>query len=143
MEIDRYGEYRDGITLGTLEELYFSYAKKLDAPRLNMERQRPAGYEETGGVSLDIPGVGVSVFSSRDTYHTHGMLNDALSEVGHTAFRFDAQIMAAILYDFLTNEALRQAIGEEHAQMKALYGEYQQRLREAYAPEIGTSDGNR
>ena len=33
--IDRYGEYRDGITVGSLEELVFAYAQKLGAPRLN------------------------------------------------------------------------------------------------------------
>ena len=40
----------------SLEELYFAYAKKLGAPGLNEELQRPAGYEETGGVWHDITG---------------------------------------------------------------------------------------
>ena len=44
VEIDRYGEYRDGITVGSLEELFFAYAEKLDAPMRNAEPQRPAGY---------------------------------------------------------------------------------------------------
>lgn len=134
--IDRYGEYRDGITLGTLDELYFEYAKALGATNLNEVPQRPAGYEETGWVTREIPGVGVSVYSSRETYHTKGMEADAFSEVGHAAFRMDAQIMAAILYDYLTNEALRKVIAEEHSELKGLLSEYHQRLREVYAPEI-------
>jgi len=59
--IDRYGEYRDGITVGGLEELVYAYAEKLGAPKLNPEPQRPDGYEETGFVTRDIPGVSVGV----------------------------------------------------------------------------------
>ncbi len=136
VSIDRYGEYRDGITLGTLDELYFEYAKALGAPNLNEVPQRPAGYEETGWVTREIPGVGVSVYSSRETYHTKGMEADGLGEIGHAGFRMDAQIMAAILYDYLTNESLRNVIAEEHSELKALLSEYHQRLREVYAPEI-------
>src|SRR3712207_7710570 len=50
-------EYRDGISLGTLAELQFAYARKLGAPKLVAEAQRPSGYEETGWLSRDIPGV--------------------------------------------------------------------------------------
>ena len=136
VEIDRYGEYRDGITLGTLEELWIAHAEALGAPRLNPERQRPAGYEETGFLTREIPGVGVSVYSSTDTYHTHGMAESAFTEVGHTGFRLDAQIMAAVLYEFLTRPDLRVAVAEEHAVLQGLLGDYHTRLREAYAPEL-------
>lgn len=59
-----HARYRDGITLGTLEELVFAAAQKLNAPEIDPEPQRPGGYEETGFVTRDIPGVGVSIFSS-------------------------------------------------------------------------------
>lgn len=137
VEIDRYGEFRDGITVGTLEELAFAYAQKLDAPGIEPEPQRPAGYEETGWVTRDVPGVGVSVYSSRSTYHTHGMLEDGLGPIGHTAFRLDAQIMAVVLYHYLTDPELRASVQEEHRVLKGLLGEYQERLREAYAGEVG------
>lgn len=137
VEIDRYGEYRDGITLGTLEELYFAQARALDAPELTTELQRPAGYEETGWVTRDVPGVGVSVYSSRGSYHTHAMSEDASSEVGHAGFRLDSRIMSAVLYDFLTDEPFREAVREEHRILQGLLGEYHDRLREVYAPEVG------
>lgn len=137
VEIDRYGEFRDGITLGTLEELSFAYAQKFDAPRLNPEPQRPSGYEETGRLSHDVPGIGVSVFSSRGTYHTHEMLADALGPVGHTGFELDTRIMTAILYDFLTDESFRESVVEEHRVLKELLGEYEERLTETYADEVG------
>jgi amidohydrolase len=136
VKIDRYGEYRDGIALGSLEELFFAYARSLGAPNLEPEPQRPAGYEETGGVSLDVPGVGVSVYSSRSTYHTIGMLDDAFTPIGHTGFRLDAQIMAAILYHYLTDAGFREAVKTEHAALRGLYQQYQANLRKAYAAEV-------
>ncbi|HEX9165406.1 MAG TPA: peptidase dimerization domain-containing protein [Gemmatimonadales bacterium] len=135
--IDRYGEYRDGVTLGTLEEAWFATAKRLGAPNVAPEAQRPAGYEETGGVSHDIPGVGISIFSSRATYHTHEMLEDALGSVGHAGFRMAAQTMAAVLYDFLTDAPFRAAVLEEHRTMRGLFQQYQENLRKAYAAEMG------
>ncbi len=70
--ITRYGEYRDGITVSALEELFFAYAKKFGAPGLQEEKGRPAGYEETGWVSRDIPGVGITTRSSSFANHTYG-----------------------------------------------------------------------
>ncbi len=136
VEIENYGTYRDGITLGTLEELWFAYAKRLGAPELNPEPDRPAGYEETGFVSRALPGVGVSVHSTTASNHTHEALADALSEVGHRAFLLDAQIMAAVLYHFLTDADFRAAVKEEHATMQGLFDSYIQRLKEAYEPEL-------
>ena len=136
VKIERYGEYRDGIALGTLEELYYAYAGALNAPKLEPEPGRPAGYEETGGVSLDVPGVGVSVYSSRSANHTMGMLEDAFTPVGHTGFRLDAQIMAGILYDYLTDAPFREAVKTEHAALRALYDQYQANLRKVYAGEM-------
>lgn len=143
VSIDRYGEYRDGISVGSLEELYFAYARAFGAPELVEERQRPAGYEETGYVTREIPGIGVSVFSSRGTYHTKEMEADAFTDVGHRGFRLDAQIMAAILYDFLSDADFRAVVAEEHGTLQGLLGEYHQRLREVYAPEIGSGGGSR
>ncbi len=136
VKIDRYGEYRDGIALGTLEETYFAYARVLGAARLEPEPQRPAGYEETGGVSLDVPGVGVSVASSTHPYHTQGMLDDAFTPAGHAGFRVDAQIMAVILYHYLTDTAFRGAVTREHAVLRGLFDQYQANLRKAYAAEM-------
>ena len=139
LKIEHYGEYRDGIALGTLEELYYAYAKSLNAPKLEPEPGRPAGYEETGGVSLDVPGVGVTVMSSTSANHTMGMLDDAFKPIGHTAFRLDAQIMAGILYDYLTDAAFRDAVRSEHAGLRGLYDRYQANLRKAYAAEMEAS----
>ncbi len=137
VEIDRYGEYRDGISLGSLEELFFAYAKKMGAPKIDETPQRPAGYEETGWVTREIPGIGVSVASSTGPNHTREMDASNFTEIGHTAFLMDAQIMAAILYDFLTDQGFRETVREEHRVLQGLLADYHQRLREVYAPEVG------
>lgn len=139
VEIDRYGEYRDGITVGTLEELVFAYAKALDAPNIKEEPDRPAGYEETGFVTREIPGVGVSVFSSPAPGHSYDRWHDSMKPVGHAGFLLDARIMAAVLYHFLTDPELRESVRTEHRAMAALFDEYLERLREAYGPEIGAA----
>ena len=137
VEIDLYGEYRDGITLGTLEELGFAYAEALGAPALNPEPQRPAGYEETGFVTRDIPGLSVGVFSSPAPGHSYERWKDSMTEVGHTGFLFDAKIMSAVLYHFLEDAAFRATVQREHAAMAGLFDQYLEGLEKAYAEETG------
>jgi len=135
--ITRYGEYRDGVTVSTLEELWFAYAKKLGAPGIQEEKGRPAGYEETGWMSREIPGVGITVRSSAFANHTYGMRDDTFADIGHKGFLLDAQIEAAVLFDFLTRPELRAAVSEEHKTLAGLQGQYLAALRRVYAPEIG------
>ncbi len=138
VEIEPYGRLRDGITSGTLEELTFAYAEALGAPEINPDPQRPAGYEETGFVSHDIPGVGVSVFSSPAPGHSYERFEDSMKPVGHQGFLLDAKIMSGVLFHFLTDEDFRNAVNEEHRTLSALYSEYLERLREAYGSEVTT-----
>jgi len=138
VEIETYGRLRDGITSGTLEELTYAYAEALGAPELNPEPQRPAGYEETGFVSHDIPGVGVSVFSSPAPGHSYERFEDSMKPVGHQGFLMDAKIMSGVLFHFLTDDDFRNAVKEEHRILSALYSEYLERLREAYGSEVTT-----
>ncbi|HLZ46183.1 MAG TPA: peptidase dimerization domain-containing protein [Gemmatimonadales bacterium] len=135
--ITRYGEYRDGVTDATLEELFFAYAKKLGAAGIEEEKGRPAGYEETGWVSREIPGVGITTKSSNFANHTYGMRDDNFIDIGHKAFLIDAQIEAAVLFDFLTHPEFRAAVNEEQKTLAGLQGEYLNALRRVYAPEIG------
>jgi len=137
VEIDRYGEYRDGLSLGTLQELSFAHAERLDAPAISPEPRRPSGYEETGVVTKDIPGIGISIASSRSANHTRGMLADNFNEVGHTGFRISAEAMTSVLYDYLTRPELREAVKEEHQVLRGLLDQYHEALREAYASEVG------
>jgi amidohydrolase len=134
--IDRYGEYRDGITVGSLEELVYAYAAKLGAPRLNAETNRPDGYEETGFLTRDIPGVSVGIFSSPAPGHSYDRWEDSMKEVGHTGFLLDARIMAAVLYHFLSDASFRETVKAEHKALSGWFDEYLAGLKKVYAGEI-------
>lgn len=134
--IDRYGEYRDGITVGSLEELVFAYAQKLGAPRLNPEKNQPDGYEETGFVTREIPGVSVGIFSSPAPGHSYERWEDSMKEVGHTGFLYDARIMAAVLYHFLSDATFRETVKSEHKALSGWFDEYLAGLKKVYAGEI-------
>jgi hypothetical protein len=96
------------------------------------EPGKPQGYEETGSVSSDIPGIGFAAKTSNAPNHTYEMEADALTDVGHKGFVTDAQAMAALLYDVATRADYRALIKQEFAGIKALFGEYQAALKKVY-----------
>src|SRR5580658_3676536 len=137
VKIDHYGHDRDGISLATLEELAFAYMKQFGATGAEPEPGKPKGFEETGTVSSQIPGIGVSAKSSNFSNHTYGMEADGLVDVGHQGFLIDAETMAGVLYDFATHPEIRDAVKTEFTHIRALFGEYQSALQKAYPkPEI-------
>jgi len=137
VEIDHYGKNRDGISVATLEELGFAYMKMFGATGMVEEPGKPQGYDETGAVSMNIPGMEVTAKSSNFSNHTYGMETDALTDVGHHGFMIDAETMAAVLYDFATHEDYRAAVKKEFTTIHALFGEYHAALEKSYPkPEI-------
>ena len=132
VKIDNYGRNRDGISVATLGEVGFAYMKMYGAGKINPEPGKPQGYEETGSVSSDIPGLGFSAYTSNFANHTYEMEADALTDVGHKGFVVDAQSMAAILFDFATHPDYRAAVKREFDGIKALFGEYQEALKKTY-----------
>jgi amidohydrolase len=137
VKIDHYGHDRDGISLATLEELAFAYMKEFGATGVEPDPGKPKGFEETGTVSSQIPGIGVSAKTSNSPNHTYGMEADALTDVGHHGFLTDAETMAAVLYDFARHPEMREAVKTEFTRIQALFGDYQSALQKAYPkPEI-------
>jgi amidohydrolase len=132
VKIDHYGKDLDGIGVATLAEVGFAYMKQLGATSVEPEPGKPQGYEETGSVSRDIPGVGFTAQSSTAPNHTYEMDADNLKEIGHKGFTIDAQAMAAILFDFATHPEYRNAVRKEFDGIKALFGEYQAALKKTY-----------
>jgi amidohydrolase len=132
VKIDHYGRNRDGIGVATLAEVGFEYMKAFGATNVVPEPGKPQGFEETGSVSRDIPGVGLSAQSSTFSNHTYEMDADNLKEIGHKGFTVDAQTMAAILFDFATRPEYRTAVKKEFDGIKALFGEYQAALQKVY-----------
>jgi len=132
VKIDHYGKDLDGIGIATLAEVGFAYMKQLGATNVQPEPGKPQGYEETGSVSRDIPGVGFTAQSSTAPNHTYEMDADNLKEIGHKGFTIDAQAMAAVLFDFATHPEYRDAVRKEFEGIKALFGEYQAALKKSY-----------
>ncbi|MEW5917459.1 MAG: peptidase dimerization domain-containing protein, partial [Gemmatimonadota bacterium] len=132
VKIEHYGSMRDGISVAALNEVAFAYAKKFGGTKVQETHGKPQGYEETGSVSAEIPGVGFSAHTSDGGFHTYEMEQDALGPVGHRGFTIDAQGMAALLYDFATRADYRAVVKKEFDGLKALYAEYQTALRAAY-----------
>jgi amidohydrolase len=138
VKIDHYGRNRDGIGVATLAEVGFAYMKALGATNVQPEPGKPQGFEETGSVSRDIPGVGFTAQSSTAPNHTYEMDADNLKPIGHTGFTIDAQAMAALLFDFATHADYRAAVKKEFDGIKALFGEYQAALKKVYAAPVVT-----
>jgi amidohydrolase len=132
VKIEHLGRDRDGISPATLTELAFAYMKSFGATGVDPEPGKPQGFEETGSVSSQIPGVGISAKSSNFSNHTYGMLDDALTDVGHQGFLIDAETEAAVLYDFATHPEFREAVNTEFTRIKTLFVEYQKALEKAY-----------
>ncbi len=132
VKIDHYGKDRDGIASASLAEVGYAYMKKFGATNVNPDPGKPQGYEETGSVSRDIPGLGFSAQSSTAPAHTYEMDADNLKELGHKGFTIDAQSMSAILFDFATHADYRTTVKKEFDGIKALFGEYQEALKKTY-----------
>ncbi len=132
VKIEPYGSMRDGISVGALNEVAFGYLRKFGATQVLTEPQKPQGWEETGSVSRDIPGVGFSAHSSYGGFHTYEMEADAMADVGHRGFRFDAMGMAALLHDFATDAEFRAKVKQEFTGTRALFADYVEALRKAY-----------
>jgi amidohydrolase len=123
---------RDGISVGALNELAWAHLKALGAGKLQPEAGRPVSFEETGSVSTQFPGIGVSAYSSNFANHTFGMEADALTDVGHNGFMVDAQTMAAVLYAFATDAPYRATVQREFKGLQGLYADYLAALKTAY-----------
>jgi len=132
VKIDHYGADRDGIGVGSLNEVAFAYMKKYGAKNVSPTFGKPQGYEETGSVSSAIPGVGFSAQTSTAPNHTYEMEADALAPIGHNGFVTDAQSMAALLFDFATHPDYRATVKREFDTIRALHAEYLEDLKKVY-----------
>ncbi len=132
LKIEDDGSDRDGISIASLDEVAFTYEKKYGGTNVQQQVSKPSGWEETGSVSSDIPGVGFAVQTSTAPNHTYEMLNDATAEIGHHGFVVDAEAMTALLYDFDTKPAYREVVKKEFAAIKQEFQAYQDALKTAY-----------
>ena len=132
LKIENYGTSRDGISVASLAEPAFALMKMYGAGKVADQPGKPQGYEESGSVSRDIPGIGFSAYTSDYPNHTYEMNQDNLKPVGHSGFAVQAQAMAALLQQFATRPELRAAVKKEFGGIKALFGDYIGALEKTY-----------
>jgi len=142
VKIDHYGKARDGISVATLANVGFAYMKMFGATNVLDEPGKPQGYEETGSVSREIPGIGFTARSSTAPNHTYEMDADNYVAVGHDGFVVDARAMTALLFDFAARPDYRSAVKREFDGIKMLFGEYLQALEKTYSvPTVAEPTG--
>ncbi len=132
VKIEHYGHDRDGISTGTLSELAFAYLVKYGATNVLPQPGKPQGFEETGSVSIAIPGAEFTAQTSTAPNHTYEMEKEALMDIGHHGFVVDAEAMTALLFDFATHPEYRSAVKHEFDAIRALHAEYLEDLKKVY-----------
>jgi amidohydrolase len=132
LKIQEDGSDRDGISVASLDEVAFAYEKLYGATAIQQLPAKPSGWEETGSVSSEIPGVGFSTQTSNAPYHTYEMEKDTTALVGHHGFIVDAEAMTALLYDFASKPAYRAVVQREFQAIKGEFAAYQEALKTAY-----------
>ena len=132
MKIDNYGSNRDGISVATLGELAFAYMKQYGAGKVQDAPGKPQGFEESGSVSRDIPGIGFAAYTSDWPNHTYEMEQDNLKPVGHTGFTCRPRRWRRCSTTSPPTPSYRAAVEKEFAGIKALFDEYLQSLEKTY-----------
>ncbi len=138
VKIENYGQARDGISTATLAESAYALLKVYGSGKVNPDPGKPQGFEESGSVSRDIPGIGFSGYTSDWPNHTYEMDQDNLKPVGHNGFTIQSQAMAALLQQFATRPEFRAAVKKEFDGIKGLFGEYVQALEKTYKNPVVT-----
>jgi amidohydrolase len=126
------GSDRDGISIASLDEVGFAYAKMYGGTNVQPDPGKPSGWDETGSVSSVVPGVSLQIQTSTWANHTYGMLDDATAEIGHRGFIADAEAMTAVLFDYATKPNFRETIHKEFAAIQKEQVAYQKALEAAY-----------
>jgi metal-dependent amidase/aminoacylase/carboxypeptidase family protein len=125
VDIDHYGEYNPGISIGMLNDVAFQYA--VDYGGINIgERQVPRHWEETGFATLEVPGVHISIGTEGLPHaagHSQENADITISPAGHKSLILTAKVMGAVALRLLIDEDLRNSVKREHAEWLEKYNE--------------------
>jgi amidohydrolase len=117
VDIDHYGEYNPGISVGILNDIVFQYA--VDYGGVNIgERKVPRHWEETGFATLIVPGAWVGIGTDdipEAAGHSQESADITVSEAGHRSLLMTTKVMAAAGLRLLLDQELRNKAKAEHA----------------------------
>jgi amidohydrolase len=123
--IDHYGEYIPGISVGVLNDIAFQYA--VDYGGINIgERTMPRQWEESGFVSLLIPGVHISIGTEgipQVAGHSKENADLTISEAGHKSLILTTKVMGATALRLLVDKELREKAISEHTKWREKYNQ--------------------
>lgn len=123
VQIDHYGEYVPGISVGTLNDVMFQYAVDYGGVRIG-ERAVPNQWEETGFGTLAVPGVHVSIGTPDipdAAGHSQENADITVSDAGHESLILTSKVMAATALRLVMDPEIREKARAEHERLVAEY----------------------
>jgi amidohydrolase len=123
VEIDHYGEYVPGVSVGAFNDVAFQYAVDYGGVGIG-ERAVPDQWEETGFATLLVPGVHIHIGTAdipEAPGHSQANADITISPAGHRSLILTAKVMAATALRLLMDEDLRNRIRAEHKQQVERY----------------------
>jgi len=125
VDIEHYGSYVPSIAVGALNELIFQYAVEYGGINIR-ESSVPHHFEETGFMSLKVPGARVSLGVEgipETPGHSQESADVTITPRGHDALILLAKVMAASGLRLVMDPEVRKEIKEEHAMWLEKYHE--------------------
>ena len=123
VDIDHYGEYNPGISVGVLNDIVFQYA--VDYGGINIGNRRvPRHWEETGFATLIVPGAWVGIGTEGippAAGHSQESADITVSKAGHRSLILTTKVMAAAGLRLVLDPELRKKAKAEHADWLSKY----------------------
>lgn len=128
VEIDQYGRYVPGISVGAMNDLAFQYGVEYGGANIQEKPIPPdnGGWDETGSVSILFPGTRVAVGVAgmpQVAGHSIENANVSISPVGHKGLILTGKVMGAIGLRLVMDPEVRKKAEEEHARWLKRYNE--------------------
>jgi metal-dependent amidase/aminoacylase/carboxypeptidase family protein len=123
VDIDRYGTYVPSVSVGSMTDLRFRYAVEYGGRNID-HSEMPAAWEETGMLTVQVPGIGVHVGNPDiPAAPGHSRLNAdiTVSPAGHENLKLTAKTMAATALRLVMDPVMAKKVKDEHASWVAKY----------------------
>ncbi len=123
VEIERYGTYVPSVSVGSMSDLRFKYAVEYGGGKVE-HSQMPAAWEETGLLTVQVPGIGVHVGNPdipEAPGHSRKNADITISPAGHENLKLTAKTMAATALRLAMDPVMAKRVKDEHAMWVAKY----------------------
>jgi amidohydrolase len=126
VEIDHYGSYVPGISVGAFNDLSYEYGLEYGGVNPS-ESQLPNDWDETGYMTLRVPGVMVRVgtegINPPKEGHSQANADYTVTPDGHKSLINTMEVLAAIGLRVMMDKEQQKKITEEHAELVKKYNE--------------------